>query len=146
VNRRAILPSIEDVQLAINELAETTGRPPTVLALSRHLGLVNTTFRRNFPDITAELHGRRIAAGQVGDHAAVTRFDQLKHDNRTLRRDNHELTEHLDVAIANIQRLTLENRQLRQQLEAATKIIRIRPHRRPAPDQPQPGSNSVRSC
>ncbi|MCI2421380.1 hypothetical protein MOQ72_28475 [Saccharopolyspora sp. K220] len=46
-------------------------------------------------------------------------------DNDKLRRDNHELREHLDLAAANIQRLTLDNYRPRQQLEAATKVIRI---------------------
>jgi hypothetical protein len=38
---------------------------------------------------------------------------------------NHELAEHLELAVANIQRLTLENHRLRQQLETATKVTHI---------------------
>ena len=42
-----------------------------------------------------------------------------------LRRDNASLTEHLELAIANIHRLTLENHRLRQALETASKVTRI---------------------
>jgi hypothetical protein len=55
----------------------------------------------------------------------VSRFDQLKRENDELRRDKHELVEHLELASANIQRLSLANYQLRQHLEAAAKVARI---------------------
>lgn len=61
MTRRANLPTVEDVQLAIKELAEATGKPPTVLALASRFGLANTTFRRNFPDITAGLAHQQSA-------------------------------------------------------------------------------------
>lgn len=134
MTRRTELPSVEDVQLAIKELTEATGKPPTVLALASRFGLANTTFRRNFPDITAALKYQPATDPASSAEAAIGRFDQLKVVNDKLRRDNHELREHLDLATANIQRLTLENHRLRQQLEAAGKITRIelgqRPHRR----------------
>lgn len=94
--------------LAITTLGETTGKPLTILALARHLGLANTTFRRHVPDIADDLWHRRSAADATPDEAAVYRFDQLKRDNGKLRPGNHELIEHLDLATANIQRLTLE--------------------------------------
>ena len=53
------------------------------------------------------------------------RFNQLKRENDELRRDKHELVENLELASANIQRLSLANHQLRQYLEAATKVARI---------------------
>jgi regulator of replication initiation timing len=49
----------------------------------------------------------------------------LQEQNAKLRQDNATLTEHLEMAVANIQRFTLENRQLRKELESATKITRI---------------------
>jgi hypothetical protein len=42
-----------------------------------------------------------------------------------LRRDNHDLPEHLELAIANIQRLTIDNQALRQALEAARNVTRL---------------------
>lgn len=124
MTRRTGLPSVEDVQLAVTELTEVTGKSPTVLALASRFGLANTTFRRNFPDIAAGLAHQR-AAGPASADAAISRFDQLKADNDKLRRDNHELAEHLDLAVANIQRLALESHRLRQQLETATKVTHI---------------------
>ena len=120
MSRRTDLPSVEDVQIAVKQLGEATGKPPTVLALARHLGLANTTFRRNFPHIATELH-QQSQNPSPEEPTGISRFDQLKRQNDQLRRDNHELTEHLELALANIQRLTLENHQLRQHLEATTK-------------------------
>jgi hypothetical protein len=53
----------------------------------------------------------------------VSRFDPLKRENDEC--DKHKLVEHLELASANIQRLSLANYQLRQHLEAATKVARI---------------------
>jgi hypothetical protein len=76
VSRRADLPSAEDVQIAIKHLSAVAGKPPTVLALARHLGLANTTFRRNFPDVATGLHQR--AQQPSPDYpASMSRFDQL---------------------------------------------------------------------
>lgn len=125
MTRRTALPSAEDVRTAIQELNDTTGRPPTVLALARHLGLANTTFRRNFPDTTVELNHVRSRSPSPQDPAGISTFEQLKRDNAKLRRDNHDLTEHLELAVANIQRLTLDNHHLRQQLDTTANITRI---------------------
>jgi AraC-like DNA-binding protein len=122
---RTVLPSHDDVQLAIKRLTETTGKPPTVLALARHLGLANTTFRRHFPDITTELTRQRSPAPADSDPVAASRFEKIQRENTELRRARRELAEHLELAIANIQRLTLDNHHLRQQLHAATKITHI---------------------
>jgi AraC-like DNA-binding protein len=125
VTRRTVLPSHDDVQLAIKRLTETTGKPPTVLALARHLGLANTTFRRRFPDITTELTRQRSPAPADSDPVVASRFEKIQRENTELRRARRELAEHLELAIANIQRLTLDNHHLRQQLHAATKITHI---------------------
>ena len=82
MTRRTDLPTVEDVQLAIKELGETIGKPPTVLAVARRLGLANTTFRRNFPDLTANLQNppstttrrrtRPPSAGSTSSNATTT--------------------------------------------------------------------------
>jgi hypothetical protein len=137
VTRRIVLPSHDDVQLTIKHIAEATGKPPTVLALARHLGLANTTFRRRFPDITTELTQRRSTARSGSDLAdGASRLAKIQRENAELRRAKLELTEHLELAIANIQRLTMDNHHLRQQLHAATNVTHIsttRP-RRPRAD------------
>jgi hypothetical protein len=106
------------------------------VALARHLGLANTTFRRNFPDITTELNPPRSLTSPEG-LSGVSQFEQLKRDNDKLRRNNHELAEHLELAVVNIQRLALDNHRLRQALETASKITRIAPAAGP-PDHPGP--------
>ncbi|HEX2289286.1 MAG TPA: hypothetical protein VHH53_03620, partial [Pseudonocardiaceae bacterium] len=50
--------------------------------------------------------------------AAASRFEKIQRENTELRRARRELAEHLELAIANIQRLTLDNHHLRQQLHA----------------------------
>jgi regulator of replication initiation timing len=42
-----------------------------------------------------------------------------------LVRENRDLKDHLDLAVANIQRLTLDNRRLRQALDCERKITAI---------------------
>ena len=52
------MPSHDDVRAMLIQLradTEVTGREASVLALARRVGLANTTFRRNFPGIVAEL-------------------------------------------------------------------------------------------
>jgi hypothetical protein len=145
VTRRTPLPSREDVQLAIKQLTDTTGKPPTVLSLATNLGLANTTFRRNFPDITADLTHQRTPPSTHPKADDITPFQRLQQENAQLRITNHDLTEHLELAIANIQRLTMENHDLRQQLEAATGITRIHPGLQPSPDNGRRGSATGKS-
>ncbi|EWM19790.1 hypothetical protein [Kutzneria sp. 744] len=66
----------------------------------------------------------------MGVEAEITRFERLKSDNDRLRRDNHELTEHLALAVAAIQRLSIQKEQLLRQLEAAARVPSIDPSRR----------------
>lgn len=129
MTHRTALPSLDEVRAAITHLAGAAGKPPTVVALARHLGLANTTFRRNFPDITTELNPPRSQTSPEGP-TGVSQFEQLKRDNDKLRQNNHELTEHLELAVANIQRLALDNHRLRQALERTSKITRITPENR----------------
>jgi hypothetical protein len=123
--------------VAVALLTDTGGKPPTVLSLARHLGLANTTFRRHFPDITAELSHQRTASAPTNP-AAVTAFQRLHGDNARLRATNQNLAEHLDLAMANIQRLTLENQRLRHELEAAVNVTHLSRRRHPAPPTVRP--------
>ncbi|MFE3989921.1 hypothetical protein ACFXPR_36065 [Nocardia tengchongensis] len=102
----------------------TTGKPPITLALAKHLDLPNTTFRRNFPDIATGLQRRRVQSEQEVPSAA-SKFELLAQENQALKTTHQDLTEHLELAAANIQRLTIENHQLRRALEAAGAVTRI---------------------
>jgi hypothetical protein len=131
-----------DVHEALAELdrtADVSNRAPSVLALARHLGIPNTTLRRRFPDICVELatarRQRSVARPAPNEN---TPSDSDKHEallaaNARLRPANQRLADHLELAIANIQRLTLENHELRQALQEARNVIPLqtRHDRRP---------------
>jgi hypothetical protein len=75
---------------------------------------------------------RPASPGQVRPPAS-SKLHQLQQSNAEIRSDNHTLRGQLDVVIAHIQRLTLENHQLRAQLEDTRHITRIRVPRPPLP-------------
>jgi hypothetical protein len=128
-SRTVDVPTAEEVRSTLEEIlaeAQTVGRRPSVLALARRFGLTNTTFRRHFPEIN-----QRAWTG-TPDPTAGTRHvpshSALRHtatEDAELRRDNALFSQHLELAIANIHRLTLENHQLRMALESASTVTRI---------------------
>jgi hypothetical protein len=125
MTHRTTLPTNEAVLAALADLraeAQTTGRQPASLSLARRLGMANTTFRRHFPEIATELSTPPTPSGVT---ARTGRSEELREQVSTLRAENRDLRDHLELAIANIQRLTLDNHQLRESLEAATRITRI---------------------
>jgi hypothetical protein len=127
VSRRSAI-SAQDVQSALSQLraeADTTGRPPSVLALARRLGLPNTTLRRHFPDICAELATAATPSPPEAPGNRESTYHHLTHEVARLRCDNRNLTDNLELAIANIQRLTLEAHRLRLSLETARKVRRL---------------------
>jgi transposase-like protein len=108
------------------EQARRNGHRPSVLALARQLDLSNTTFRRHYPEIVKELAEiRRTPAIECTDSPAATEHARVIARNAKLRRDNHQLRQHLDLAAVNIARLTIDNNQLRRQLEQAQRITNI---------------------
>lgn len=127
MSRKIALPTEEQVRQAMGELAaeaSATGRRPTVLGLARRFGLANATFWRHFPDIANEVrHATRTRVG--ADPPGASRYEELKNKNAELRRANTDLTEHLALAVANIQRLTLDNHLLREALETTQKVTRL---------------------
>lgn len=123
------LPHADSVRDALLQLsAHPEGRRVSVLTLARHLGIPNTTLRRVYPEICAEIATTRTApARQPND----TAYAQLQRDNAELRRTNRELSENLELAIANIQRLTIDNRRLTLALESASAVTRLAQRRHP---------------
>ena len=122
-------PERATVHAAINELrqqAESALARVSVLAVAKRVGLANTTFRRRFPDITEQ-----ITAGEYDDlRSSADSTASIKDTEAKLRQRNRDLQENLELAIAASQRLTRENRGLRQQLEAARVVTPIRPGQR----------------
>lgn len=129
MSRPADVPDDHTVRLTLHALLEeaaTHGTRPTVLELARRLGLANTTFRRRFPDIARQFRDMARAPDPAVPASSIAqRLADLEDRNAEMARTNRQLTENLDLAIANIQRLTLDNYRLRQALESATNVVRI---------------------
>lgn len=126
---RVQLPSEGQVQAALADLTESQDGPPTVVALSRALGLTNSTFWRYFPETARSVAERgrelkRQPKPAPPDGADVSDSDE---DVSRLKRRNQALSDHLEVALAQLQRLTLDNRALREALEAANNVTRLTP-------------------
>ena len=102
------------------------GNRPSVLALATRLGMSNTTFRRHFPQQTKEISEARSRREQpAGAETRPSPYEVLIARNARLRRANQTLTGNLRLAAAQIQRLGIENAQLREALEASSNVTRI---------------------
>ncbi|MEU3558263.1 hypothetical protein [Streptomyces fragilis] len=123
------LPSRADVRAAVDALTQETGRTPSVLALATRLGLANTTFRRNFPDVCTDLTPTAHAPASANGAVAYT---EMKADNARLRRDKRDLAAQLEAAVAAIQRLSVDNDRLRAALHEARAVTPL-PRRRESP-------------
>lgn len=77
------------------------------------------------PDIAATLTRNRSIDRQHQGAPHSAPYENLKQQNAKLRRDIAELTEHLALAVAIIQRLTLENHRLRQERDEASPVSSI---------------------
>jgi hypothetical protein len=95
MTRHAGLPTPDDVQAALSAMARDC-KQVSVLALARHLGLANTTFRRNFPDVVAQLAQQAPAAAGTPARTRPEGARDLTHANAVLRTQNHDLRRQLD--------------------------------------------------
>jgi hypothetical protein len=144
------LPAIQTVRTVLEQLRielASSGRRVSVLSLARRPGIPNTTLRRTYPEIYAEIAAatRTAATESAADDSAYARHQR---DNAALRRANRELAEHLELAIANIQRLSIDNHRLRQD-EAATSVTgppqrRAQSHRGPVVEPQGPRACQLR--
>jgi hypothetical protein len=91
----------------------------------------NTTFRRVFPDLVAEVTALEASRGpgQVVAERMVVTLEKV-------RKRNRDLEENLNLAVAAIQRLTLENARLRTELESALAVVPFDPRRKKIPKSP----------
>lgn len=127
---RVHLPSEDRVRSVLDEVAEQRGsKQPTVVAVANHLGLSNATFWRHFPQIAREIaEQRRTAIHTVRDSPpgpSDTEGAGPDAEIAHLRRRNRELADHLEVAIAHLQRLTIENDTHREELEHTRNVARL---------------------
>lgn len=112
-------PTNDQINAAITELANTHGRPPAALTVARHLNIPYTTFRRRYPHILTQLDTSRAS---TATEQQPTRLVTLQTENAALKQQRQSLNDHLEIAVANIRRLSIENNQLRAALEQATNI------------------------
>lgn len=123
------IPSPEQARRARDHVlaqAANEGRQPSVLAVARQLGMSNTTFRRHFPDIAKEIgDARRRPEAGTESETGHSSHEKLVARNAKLRRNNRQLREHLQLAVANIQRLTLQVHRQQKALEAASQVTHI---------------------
>jgi len=100
-----------------------------VLALARALGLANATFWRHYHDIAAELRSHDAGAWQsvpaLGQSQCPGQAGELASQNSALRRERDHLASQLEAALSHLRRLTIDNAELRSELETARVITRI---------------------
>ncbi|MFC9624898.1 hypothetical protein ACFTXM_34715 [Streptomyces sp. NPDC056930] len=80
----------------------------TVHFVSRELSeaVTRTTFRRYFPELATEISTIRLTPPGAPPAGEPSRYDKLVTRNAKLKRRNRELTDHLALATAHIQRIT----------------------------------------
>jgi AcrR family transcriptional regulator len=122
---------VRDVLAGMLAEAAAGGAKPSVLALARHLGLSNATFWRHFRDIATEVrHAASVSTAQAGgENLQRDRAGELASQNAGLRRDRDRLAGQLEAVLGHLRRLTIDNAQLRHDLEAARRITRLDPGR-----------------
>lgn len=124
MTRHTGLPTPHAVQAALSAMTGDDNQV-SVLALARRLSLANTTFRRNFPDVVAQLARQIPAAADPSGRTRPDRARDLAHANAVLRTHNHDLRRELDLACAEIQRLALETGQPQDLAHTAERVTTL---------------------
>lgn len=125
MTRRVPLPDELEVRATLAQLrASNESDIVTAKDLSRQLGLANSTFWRHFSEIAQEVANENRAAFRVAP-AALTNAPRASDPDGVLRKENAQLRDQIEVAVALIQRLTIDNRELRDHLESQTNIVKI---------------------
>lgn len=125
MTRRVLLPNEPEVRAALAQLraADESGIV-TARNLARQLGLANSTFWRHFPEIAQEVADERRTTLRSAPTAPADSPNTKARDG-ALRKENATLRDQIEVAVAHIQRLTIDNQALRDQLEAQTHVVRF---------------------
>src|ERR1700737_2718021 len=132
MSRKIDLPDQAHVRAVLADMlaeAAAGGAKPSVLALARRLGLSNATFWRHFRDIATEIrHTAGASMAQPGgQNPQRDRAGELASQNAGLRRERDRLADQLEAALSHLRRLTIDNAQLRHDLEAAHNITHLGP-------------------
>jgi len=132
MTRKVDLPPEDHVRTVMAGMladAAAGGPRPTVLALARTLGLANATFWRHYHDIATELRhhdaGARQSVPAPDQNQCPGQAGELASQNAALRRERDHLASQLEAALSHLRRLTIDNAELRSELETARAITRI---------------------
>lgn len=118
------VPSDSTVRQTLERLRQRTAPNPVAARdLATELGIPNSTFWRHFPDIAQEVSDQRKTARR-GEHAPSLGSTNGAED-AALRRQNAALRREIRTATAVIVRLTLENRQLQDEVNTRAGIVRL---------------------
>jgi AcrR family transcriptional regulator len=127
--RGVSLPGVNDVEEAAAALLATHrdgGAYPTVTALAKRFGLNRTTFYRHFEtQAEAMLDTARLQHNDGRRRRRPPRDDDRDEQLRRLRQENEDLRRHLEIYEEHLRMLTVDNARLRDEIEAAAKVIRI---------------------
>ncbi|MFS2241249.1 hypothetical protein [Microbacterium sp. OR16] len=124
MTQRVTLPTPAQVEAAIAAATEHAGRPPAALAVATRLQMSNATFWRHFPQIAQQLadNRRKVVRRRAQQQTDNAPSDSLAAANARLRTENARLRDEIKIAAAEIQRLTLENHNLRTDHEQKARI------------------------
>lgn len=129
MTRPVAIPEVAEVLRVVHDLETRDGAPPPVTAVAAELNLSNATFWRHFPQAAQTIaDARRSSRRRVREALPETAGSPAT--NTTSQRAAHAASLQADLvaAAAQIQRLTLENQELRAQLTAARSLLVLRPH------------------
>ena len=125
MTRRVPLPDELEVRATLAQLrASNESDIVTAKDLSRQLGLANSTFWRHFPEIAQEVADENRVVFRAAQ-ATPANAPRASDPDGALRKENATLRDQIELAIAQIQRLTIDKQALRDQLEAQTNIVKL---------------------
>jgi len=119
MTRRVALPSEATIRAAVLELSQESVKGPTVSSVAMKVGLTNPTFWRHFPEAARDIVSERRHREGAEEAAAN---DRSTNKDAPARDEAAALRSQLEVAVAHIQRLSIENAELRNALNDASKI------------------------
>ncbi len=125
MTRRVLLPSESEIHSALAKLRAAPGHEAvTARDLARQLGLANSTFWRHFPKIAQEVADENRVTSRAAQ-ATPANAPRASDPNGAPRKENATLRDQIDLAVAHIQRLTIDNQALRDQLEVQANIVKL---------------------
>ncbi|MCR2818922.1 hypothetical protein NQ166_08790 [Microbacterium sp. zg.Y1090] len=121
MTRRVNLPTDEDVRRELSKLQFEDAVIPSAKRLAEKLGLANSTFWRYFPEIAQQVADARRETRATTPPKTV----QKASEEPALRAENARLRKRLELAIAHIHRLSVENEALREAVGTSGNIIKF---------------------